>query len=423
MRKENRTMYEPEKPVDHDAERALLSSTIISNEVVGDLIAAGVTEETFFDGTHKDMWKIVARLYSEGCMFDELGVAMELKEDGYIGEALPKVNSISMALETTVSMPIYLQAALRTEKLRKLCLGAYSVLDSIRRQEDPEKIQSELTASLQNEVGAVSDCDIQAVTQKVIEDLKERNSKKTKFVGVSTGFPLMDYYIGGFRPGSLNIIAGRAKAGKSSFMLQIALNMLLQNIPCRIWSLEMSEEQLLSKMVANLSEVDPNRAKDGLLTDRDYDAMERARYRLTSMPLMISDVANVTTDRIAAQHRRDIAKYGDTVCIIDYLQLIRSLDRKLSREQQVATMSRDLKLLFKDTHSVGIVLAQLNRQAETEEPKPSHLRESGSIEQDLDSLIFVYEKGTKVKIGANRHGPTGVLNFEFLGSISKFNQK
>jgi len=221
----------------------------------------------------------------------------------------------------------------------------------------------------------------------------------------------------------LNILAGRPGAGKTSLALQIALNILHQQIPVRIWSLEMSAQQLLAKLVANLSEVDPNRSKDGLITEAEFELMEQARYRLSHLPLFISDASHVTVDRIAAQHRRDLAKHGQCMVVIDYLQLIRSTDRKLSREQQISSMSRDLKCLFKDTQTQGIVLSQLNRNSDqASEPKLSDLRESGAIEQDADTVMFIYGEG-QVKLGKNRHGAEGKLTMNFNKPISKFTQQ
>ena len=339
-------------------------------------------------------------------------------------EPMAVVNQISKAAETTISTPKYIKVCIDTERRRKLLRAAIECVDSVRKESDPDEIQEKLTQTLQESgQDILSDADIPTETSKVIDDIRERNSKQTKFVGLSTGFPLLDYYLSGYRPESLNILAGRPGAGKTSFALQLALNILHQQIPVRIWSLEMSAEQLLAKLIANLSEVDPNRSKDGLITEAEFDLMEQARYRLTKLPLFISDASHVTVDRIAAQHRRDLAKHGQCMVVIDYLQLIRSTDRKLSREQQISSMSRDLKCLFKDTQTQGIVLSQLNRNSDqASEPKLSDLRESGAIEQDADTVMFIYGEG-QVKLGKNRHGAEGKLTMNFNKPISKFTQQ
>ena len=408
-------------PYNKYAEEFILASTFLDDRVVGDLIASGVSEDTFHESIHQDVWRIVKQFYAEGTVFDEVGVAQELKEKYDYAEPMSVVNTISKAAETTTSTPIYMKTCIDTERRRKLLRAAITCVDSVRKEMEPTEIQEKLSQAIQDSgQDILSDADISTESGKVITDIRERNSKQVKFIGISTGFRLLDYYLGGYRPESLNILAGRPGAGKTSFALQLALNILHQQIPVRIWSLEMSAEQLLAKLIANLSEVDPNRSKDGLITEAEFDLMEQARYRLTKLPLFISDASHVTVDRIAAQHRRDLAKHGQCMLFIDYLQLIRSSDRKLSREQQISTMSRDLKCLFKDTKTQGIVLSQLNRNSDqTAEPKLSDLRESGAIEQDADTVMFIYGEG-QVKLGKNRHGAEGKLTMNFNKPISKF---
>jgi len=408
-------------PYNQYAEEFILASTFLDDRVVGDLISSGVSEDTFHESIHQDVWRIVKQFYAEGTVFDEVGVAQELKEKYDYAEPMSVVNTISKAAETTTSTPIYIKTCIDTERRRKLLRAAITCVDSVRKEDDPNTIQEKLSQALQDSgQDILSDADISTESGKVINDIRERNSKQVKFIGISTGFRLLDYYLGGYRPESLNILAGRPGAGKTSLALQLALNILFQQIPVRIWSLEMSAEQLLAKLIANLSEVDPNRSKDGLITEAEFDLMEQARYRLTKLPLFISDASHVTVDRIAAQHRRDLVKHGQCMLFIDYLQLIRSTDRKLSRKQQISTMSRDLKCLFKDTKTQGIVLSQLNRNSDqTAEPKLSDLRESGAIEQDADTVMFIYGEG-QVKLGKNRHGAEGKLTMNFNKPISKF---
>jgi len=408
-------------PYNQYAEEFILASTFLDDRVVGDLIASGISEDTFHNPTHKDVWRIVKQFYAEGTVFDELGVAMKLKEQYDYAEPIAIVNNISKAAETTTSTPIYIKTCIDTERRRKLLKAAITCFDSVRDEDDPDTIQEKLTQDLQDSGNNIlTDADISTESGKVITDIRERNSKQVKFIGISTGFPLLDYYLGGYRPESLNILAGRPGAGKTSLALQLAINILFQQIPVRIWSLEMSAEQLLAKLIANLSAVDPNRSKDGLITEAEFELMEQARYRLMKLPLFISDASHVTVERIAAQHRRDLVRHGQCMVFIDYLQLIRSTDRKLSREQQISTMSRDLKCLFKDTKTQGIVLSQLNRNSDqSAEPKLSDLRESGAIEQDADTVMFIYGEG-QVKIGKNRHGAEGKLTINFNKPISKF---
>ncbi len=411
-------------PNNKEMEAALLACGFHRNETVGDMIAAGVTEDTFYQPLHKFIWQAISKSYTVGEEFDELSIGIEVKRISASEYGMQDVNDVSGTAETAVQVPIYLNECLRTQKSRKLFLGALKCLDDIEMDMDPDEVQGNLSSTLQeNESGGLKDANLSEVSGKVIEDIRERNKRKTKHVGLSTGYPLLDHYLGGLRPGSVNVLAGRPGQGKTSLALQLALNMLSMNTPCRIWSLEMSEEQLIEKCLANLSEIDSARAKDGLLFSEDFEALEQARYKLSNMPLYISELNSVTVEKIAAQHRRDLVKHKNVLVIIDYLQLLRCTDRKLSREQQISSMSRDLKCLFKDTGTQVILLSQLNRNSDASaKPKLSDLRESGAIEQDADTVVFIYGEG-KVSVSKNRHGAIGEVEFNFNKPISKFNQK
>ena len=417
------------RPVNEQAEKVVLASTFIKNDIVGDCIAAGITEDCFTTQLHKDVWNAVHHQFLNGQEYDELVISNEIRKR-YLPEDVnlyQDINALSMAVQTTVSTPIYISECVDTRNLRKAHHVALSTLDDIEKGTSYQEIHKNITDTLaKTDTSAAQDVSIPEVAKKVIDETRERNSKRIKHIGLSTGFGLVDHILGGLRPESNNILAGRPGGGKTTLALQIALNNLFQGIPVRIHSLEMSPEQLIAKMVANRSGVDMNRARDGFLTEEDFQKMEQARAWLTDKPLFIAHTHTTTVDKIASQHRRDIAKHGNTLCIIDYLQLIKSLNRQASREQQVAEMSRDLKCLFKDTQTQGITLSQMNRNTdETAEPKLSDLRESGSIEQDADTVMFIYKHTdpTKrnLKVAKNRHGQEGKAELTFNGATSTLN--
>lgn len=413
-------------PKNEQAEKVVLASTFLKNDIVGDCIAAGITEDCFTTQLHKDVWNAVCDQFLNGQQFDELTTTMQLK-NLYLPDDIDlyqEISTLAEAVQTTVSTPIYINECIDTRNLRKAHHVALSTLDALERGTSYQEIHKNITDTLsETDTGISLDVSIPEVTQKIIRDTRERNTKRIKFIGLSTGFGLVDHILGGLRPESNNILAGRPGGGKTTASLQIALYNLSQGIPVRIHSLEMSPEQLITKMVANKSGVDMNRARDGMLTEEDFQKMEQARAWLTNKPLFIAHTHTTTVEKIAAQHRRDIAKHGNTLCIIDYLQLIKSLNRHASREQQVAEMSRDLKCLFKDTQTQGITLSQMNRNTdETSEPKLSDLRESGSLEQDADTVMFIYKHTdpTKriLKIAKNRHGQEGKAELTFNGATS-----
>ena len=415
-------------PYNQYAEEFILASTFLDGRVVGDLIASGVSEDTFHDGTHQDIWRIVKQFYAEGTVFDEVGVAQELKEKYDYAEPMSVVNTISKAAETTTSTPIYMKTCIDTERRRKLLRAAITCVDSVRKEMEPTDIQSNLLKSIEgNESHGKPDVNVGEVANAVIDSIRERNERRIGLVGLSCGFPAIDQLTGGFRKKAMVVVAGRAKTGKTTLVINFMIHALRSGVAIRFWSLEMAPEEIEEKMLACMSGVDINRASDGLLTQADLAQLNKAREELSNLPLLIKDTAFLTTDLVATQHRQDITKHGNVVCIIDYLQLMHNPDRKLSREEQISEMSRNLKLLWKDTDTTGIVLSQLNRQVgEAEEPQPRHLKGSGAIEQDLDCLIFVYNhpdgSHSNIKVGLNRKGQTGIRTLKFQRHISRFVQ-
>ena len=417
-------------PDSTEYEQGLLACCFLDPKCIQDSICSGIEDATFSTMFHADIWSVLVQMDKDGTHPSEIEVADCLARDHEHdkGGAYRELNTLTEAVQTTVSMPFYIKEALRISKLRKTREGCLTALDRITKDDDPERIAKDLLQTLSDSATETSqDTDIPTVTESVINDLKQRNQDGKKFVGLGTGLSNLDTILGGFRESSFNIIAGRSKAGKTTLALQVALHNAKQGIFTRIWSLEMSDEQLLFKVLCAIAQVNPNRANDCLLTQAEFDRLESARHEICKLPLAIKDIANVTTERIAAQHKQDIAKYGQAFCVVDYLQLVRSIERKLSREQQVATISRDFKILFKDTKSQGLVLCQLNRGSESEnrEPRKSDLRESGSLESDADSVTILYNDlqdpdKTWAKVAANRHGAEGKAALSFNKPISHF---
>ncbi|MBI4574096.1 MAG: replicative DNA helicase [candidate division NC10 bacterium] len=275
-------------------------------------------------------------------------------------------------------------------------------------------------------------------TFQLIEKLYDRKSHVT---GVPTGFRKFDEMTAGLQPSELVVVAGRPSMGKTSFCLNIADHAATQEqIPVAIFSLEMSKEQLVQRMLCSVARVDSHKLRTGYLSDADWPKLTTGAGRLSEAPIFIDDTPGISLLEMRAKARRLKAEHGLGLVIIDYLQLISGRGRVESRQQEISEISRSLKAMAKELDVPVVALSQLSRAVESRQPpRPqlSDLRESGAIEQDADVVAFLYrpafyrarreeeldepeDNTTEVIIGKQRNGPTGTVHLAFLREYTRF---
>jgi replicative DNA helicase len=275
-------------------------------------------------------------------------------------------------------------------------------------------------------------------TFQAIEKLYDRKSHVT---GVATGFRKFDEMTAGLQPADLVVVAGRPSMGKTSFCLNIAESTALrEKTPVGIFSLEMSKEQLVQRMLCSVAKVDSHKLRTGFLRDEDWPKLTRAAGALSEAPIFIDDTPGISLLEMRAKARRLKAEQGLGLVIIDYLQLISGRGRSESRQQEISEISRSLKAMAKELGVPVVALSQLSRAVESRQPpRPqlSDLRESGAIEQDADVVVFLYRPAfyrtrreeedeeaedttTEVIIGKQRNGPTGTVHLAFLREYTRF---
>jgi replicative DNA helicase len=275
-------------------------------------------------------------------------------------------------------------------------------------------------------------------TFQLIEKLYDRKSHVT---GVPTGFSDFDRLTSGLQPAELIVVAGRPSMGKTSFCLNVAQHAAIrENITVAIFSLEMSKEQLVQRMLCSEASVDSHRLRTGYLSDTDWPKLTTAAGRLSEAPVYIDDTPGISLLEMRAKARRLKAERGLGMVIIDYLQLISGRSRAENRQQEISEISRGLKAMAKDLSVPVVALSQLSRAVESRDPpRPqlSDLRESGAIEQDADVVTFLYRpalyrkrKGeeteepedntTEIIIGKQRNGPTDTVYLTFLREYTRF---
>jgi replicative DNA helicase len=430
-----------------EAEKAVLGAILRDPEQLTNVMATSkLSAEHFYLDTHRHIFSAMLKLDSRNEPADLITVVDALRKDQTEG-----ANSIGLAylVELTESCPvaqnIEYYAKIVTQKfyLRKII---FACQETVRRASASEgEISSFIEDIEKNFLEIANDHDsgngltpAHKVLVSTIEDLEARINSEGSITGVSTGFIDLDKATGGWQPSDLIILAARPGMGKTALALNWALNAVKAEKTVAVFTLEMSKEQLMQRLLSAEGRVDSTRMRKGDLTDEDQDRLMHAARSINQFAsrLAIDETPAISLTEVRSRCRRYHKEFGLSLVIIDYLQLMGSHStwRKESREREVSEISMGLKALAKELHVPVIALAQLNRGPDSrtdKRPKISDLRESGSMEQDADQIIFVYRDEyynpnseyagkSEVIIGKNRHGETGTVFLAFLPNFVSF---
>jgi replicative DNA helicase len=271
--------------------------------------------------------------------------------------------------------------------------------------------------------------------QTALERIEDLGSRGDEITGLSTGFRDLDRSLAGLQPANLLVIAARPSMGKSAFALNIAQNVAERGSPVAIFTLEMSREEVVARLLSSMSSVDSHKLRTGQLGPELWQKVVREASRLYQMPLYVDDSADLTVTAIRAKSRRMARRHGLGLIVIDYLQLMSGPSRSENRQQEIADISRSLKSLARELHVPVIAVSQLNRALEAREnkrPRLGDLRESGAIEQDADIVLFIYRdeyynpekteaRGVaEVNVAKHRAGATGTVMMTFAAEFTRF---
>jgi len=432
-------------PHNLDAEKSLLGSALIDQDAMLK-ISDIVTEHDFYKNAHRYIFGCMSELYAKGEPIDILTINTSLEEKGLTEKVGGRsyLASLTNSVPTAAHVVQYANIVSKKATLRKL-LAAASEITSLSYQEEHE-IESLLDQAQQQLYGVTQRhltkafTDIKQVLHGAFDRIDELHREKGKLRGVSSGFKKLDDLLAGFQKSDLVILAARPAVGKTSLALDFARAAATKGkVPVGMFSLEMSKEQLVDRMLCAEAGVDLWKLRTGNLSDRpdsdDFPRIGRAMGVLSEAPIYIDDTPGNTVLQIRTKARRLQAEHGLGLLVIDYLQLM-DTTRKMEnagRVQQVAEMSRGLKNLARELNVPIIALSQLSRAVEHDKPaipKLSHLRDSGSIEQDADIVLFLYRKAAdrnyrledippderylgEIHIAKHRNGPTGVVKVFF----------
>jgi replicative DNA helicase len=431
-------------PANTDAERLILGA-ILTDELAFVQVAGAIDPDDFSLEKHRRIFARMHDLNERGEKIDRVTLANELMKHGQL-ESVDGVSylvSLDDGLPRIFNLDGYVRIVKDKAILRRLIFTSQSIMDRcFLGQEDPAEILVSAEESLLK-LGDERDRDALANPRQIIEEfqggLNAFLDPSRRIKGVGTGFVKFDELTGGLHHGELIILAARPSMGKTALALNIAQHIATHpslRKTVAVFSLEMSKEALLTRMICAAARVDQQKFRAGYLNKEERRRLQIAAADLAEAPLFIDDTAGIGLMEIHAKLRRLKAEHGLGLVVIDYLQLMSGRGRFENRNQEVSYLSRGLKLMAKELNVPMLVLSQLSRAPETRPgdhvPQLSDLRESGSIEQDADLVAFIYREEyykpdredlrglADFIIGKQRNGPIGKVRLAFLKEFTKF---
>jgi replicative DNA helicase len=433
-------------PHDIEAERAVLASMLLGTEAVGRAIEGLTDSSVFYRDAHGKIYDAIVALYSRTEPADLITVTEELRKRGDL-EMVGGPSGITNVFEsatTAENIDAWVRVVAEKSLLRSLIRAARDIQqEAFAHHEEAQEILDRA----EQRVFAVTDrrvrktvTPIRDLLKPAFKHIEELASRSETVTGVASGYPDIDKLTSGFQGGELIIIGGRPSMGKSAFAVNIAENAAVRTkTQCAIFSLEMSEHQLIQRLLASQGGVALHRLRSGRLMKEDWPRLTTAAGLLSSAPIWIDDSPAPTVLEIRAKCRRLKAEHNLGLVLIDYLQMIRPAGRAENRVQEISQITRALKGLAKELNVPVIALSQLSRASEQrsgsdKRPQLSDLRESGSVEQDADVVMFVYReeyykrddpsvKGrATIIIAKQRNGPTGDIDMTFESEYTRFVQ-
>ena len=434
-------------PVNLDAERFVLGS-ILTDDTAFIQVAGALEAEDFSLEKHRRIFLRMEELYARGERIDRVTLANELMKLNQLEscDGLTYLVSLDDGLPTLSNVDGYIRIVKDKSVLRRIIFTSQSLIDRcILGEDEPDQILAGAEESLLK-LGESRAKDALASPQRILDEFEGGlntfldPSKRIK--GIGTGYIKFDEMTGGLHEGELFILAARPSMGKTALALNIA-----QHVSCNpahpqtvaVFSLEMSRESLLTRMICATARVDQQKFRAGYLNQDERRRLQKAAADLVRAPLYIDDTAGVNLMDVHAKLRRLKAEHGLGLVVIDYLQLMSGRGRFENRNQEISSLSRGFKLLAKELRVPMLVLSQLSRAPETRpgdhRPQLSDLRESGSIEQDADLVAFIFREEVykpdredlrglaELLLSKQRNGPTGRINMVFLKEFTKFENR
>ena len=427
-------------PHDLISEKALLGCLLTDGQSFDQISDLRLEANDFYSPRHGIVYESVAELAMENSAVDYISLQGRLGDKGKL-ESVGGVSFLTDLVEdqaSTANIHHYGKTVKEKSRMRDLIRAGMRVADLGRSYNGKiDDFVDEVEGLFFNLTDQAKSGKMVQLKKCLLESLKdlEQMGDKGETEGLSTGYPQLDKYFLGMRPGQLIVLAARPGMGKTSLALNMAAHVCEQaRKPVAIFSLEMLSKELSMRMLSAKAKVDSKKIRTKNYSADELKIMGNAIQELSSYPIFINDSGSTTVIDIQSQCRKLLSEYGLGLVIIDYLQLMSSPNKMISREQQIAEMSRSLKMMARELGCPVLAMSQLNRAVESrpnKRPNTSDLRESGAIEQDADLVAFVYrdelynpdtpEPGVaEIIVGKNRNGETGVAKLAWVGPYTSF---
>jgi replicative DNA helicase len=427
-------------PHNLEAEQSTLGGMLLSQEAVAEVVEeiAGVD---FYAGKHELIYNAILNLFGRGEPTDVIAVTDELNKQGNLLRAggSDYLHSLASYVPTAANAGYYAKIVGDKAILRRLIDAGTRIAQSgYDSQGEVEDLVNQAQAEVYKVSSQSSKEDYVGLSDSLeaaIHDIELAQNRGGEMTGTPTGFTDLDAYTHGLHPGQLIIVAARPAVGKSTFALDIARNASVRHNQATIFfSLEMGRSEIAMRMLSAESSIYLQSMRKGTISEGDWTRLAAVRGRINDAPLYIDDSPNMSLVEIRAKCRRLAQQVDLKLVVIDYIQLMSSGKKVESRQQEVSEFSRALKLLAKELGLPVVALSQLNRQAEQSKdkrPELSHLRESGSLEQDADVVVLLHREGIYERdhprageadliLAKQRNGPTGTVTVAFHGQYSRF---
>ncbi len=431
-----------ERPLPHnlEAERTVLGAILIENEAFHNASEL-ITEADFYRDAHRKIFSRMAVLAERGDAIDLVTLKEEMSRAGELERAggVAYLSSLVEGVPRATNVPYYARIVKDKAVLRNLISAANRISQAAFDQ--PEETQSVLDEAEKSifeiaegalHVGFEPVSSIIKTTFKTIDELSE---KKELITGIPTGFVEFDELTSGLQSSDLIIVAARPAMGKTSFCMNIAQYVGLKTgKTVGVFSLEMSKEQLVLRMLCGEARVDMHKLRSGFLSEKDWAKLVQSVSDMSQAKVFIDDTASISVMEMRAKTRRLKLEHGLDLVIVDYLQLMQGRGRFENRTQEISNISRSLKGLAKELNVPIVALSQLSRATESRgdhRPHLSDLRESGALEQDADLVVFIFREEeynatpdnrgiAELVIGKQRNGPTGHIKMAFIKEYTRF---
>lgn len=427
-------------PHNVEAERSVIGSMLMDRDAIT-TASELISSEDFYQHQYAVLFDAMIELYNEAKPVDLITLQNKLKEKELPAElySLDFIRDLITSVPTSANVKYYANIVKEKAVLRRLIKVTEGITNECYLNKEPvetilEQTEKQIFDVVQNKSSG-DYVDIKDIVLSSLESIEAASKSKGSVTGIATGFYDLDYKTAGLQPSDLVLIAARPSMGKTAFVLNVAEYVALKSNVCTaIFSLEMSKDQLVKRIISMNSKVDSQSIRSGELQDEDWAKIVESAKVIGNSGLIIDDTPGISISELRSKCRKYKLEHNLGLVIIDYLQLMSGSKKSESRQQEISEISRSLKALAREINAPVVALSQLSRAVEQrpdKRPMLSDLRESGAIEQDADVVMFIYrddyynhdseEAGvSEIIIGKQRNGPTGTVKLAWLSQFTKF---